>query len=117
MKPTTSLFPLAVLALGLHTAAPAALAQTTAAAAPSPTAASASALPLVDAEIRRVDPAAGKVTLKHGDIPNLDMTGMTMVFVARQPTQLNGLKVGDKVRFRADVINGVYTAIDIIPAP
>lgn len=113
MKNTASLLPLALLALGLNTAPPA-LAQSTATPA---AAASASALPLVDAEVRRVDPATGKVTLKHGDIPNLDMTGMTMVFVARQPAQLAGLKVGDKVRFRADVIKGVYTAVDIVPAP
>ena len=114
MKNTASLLPLALLALGLNTAPPA-LAQGTAATPAA--AASASALPLVDAEVRRVDPATGKVTLKHGDIPNLDMTGMTMVFVARQPAQLTGLKAGDKVRFRADVIKGVYTAVDIVPAP
>lgn len=85
--------------------------------APSGPAASASALPLVDAEIRKLDLATGKVTLKHGDIPNLDMPGMTMVFQARTPAQLQGLKVGDKVRFRADVIKGAYIAMDIAPAP
>lgn len=42
---------------------------------------------------------------------------MTMVFQARTPAQLQGLKVGDKVRFRADVIKGAYIAMDIAPAP
>ncbi|MBV1732582.1 MAG: copper-binding protein, partial [Hydrogenophaga sp.] len=45
----------------------------TAAPAPAPPAASTAASPpLVEAEVRKVDLRAGKVTLKHGDIPNLD---------------------------------------------
>lgn len=72
-------------------------------------------LPLVDAEVRKVDTAAGKITLKHGDIPNLDMPPMTMVFQARDAAQLTGLKAGDKVRFRADKINGTYTVVDLAP--
>lgn len=72
-------------------------------------------LPLVDAEVRKVDTAAGKITLKHGDIPNLDMPPMTMVFQVREAAQLTGLKAGDKVRFRADKINGAYTVVDLAP--
>ncbi|MGM9425384.1 copper-binding protein [Hydrogenophaga sp. MI9] len=98
----------------LATMAPPVLAQNTAApAAPAAT----SPLPQVDAEIRKIDTAAGKVTLRHGDIPNLDMPGMTMVFQVKDPAQLADLKVGDKVRFRADRIKGAYTAVDIVPAP
>lgn len=82
-----------------------------------PAAASTTALPQVDAEIRKIDAPAGKVTLKHGDIPNLDMPGMTMVFQLRDPAQLAGLKVGDKVRIRADQIKGAYTVVDIVSAP
>lgn len=72
-------------------------------------------LPLVDAEVRKVDTAAGKITLKHGDIPNLDMPPMTMVFQARDPAQLGGLKAGDKVRFRAEKVNGAYQVFDLAP--
>ncbi|MEK7492851.1 MAG: copper-binding protein, partial [Pseudomonadota bacterium] len=32
----------------------------------------------VSAEVRKVDPAAGKITLKHGPIMNLGMPPMTM---------------------------------------
>lgn len=85
-----------------------------AAAAPS---ASATELPQVEAEVRKVDAAAGKVTLRHGDIPNLDMPGMTMAFQVRNVAQLNGLKVGDRVLFRADKANGAYVAVDITPRP
>ena len=72
-------------------------------------------LPLVDAEVRKVDTAASKITLKHGDIPNLDMPAMTMVFQVRNPATLPPLKVGDQVRFRAEKVNGAYVASDIEP--
>jgi Cu(I)/Ag(I) efflux system periplasmic protein CusF len=72
-------------------------------------------LPLVDAEVRKVDVSAGKVTLKHGDIPNLDMPPMTMVFQVRDTTSLTSLKAGDQVQFRADKVNGAYLAFDIAP--
>lgn len=57
--------------------------------------------PMTDGEIRKIDTAAGTLTLKHGEIVNLDMPGMTMVFIARDRAALQALKVGDKVRFRA----------------
>lgn len=72
-------------------------------------------LPLVDAEVRKVDAAAGKITLKHGDIPNLDMPAMTMVFQVKDPATLAPFKTGDQVRFRADKVNGAYVATDIEP--
>ena len=59
--------------------------------------------------IRRVDSANGKVTIKHGEIRNLDMPPMTMVFKATDPSLLQGLQAGDRVRFGADLVNGEYT--------
>jgi Cu/Ag efflux protein CusF len=63
----------------------------------------------VDAEVRKVDKAQGKVTLKHGEIKKLDMPAMTMVFKVRDPKMLDGLNVGDKVKFDADKVGGQYT--------
>jgi Cu/Ag efflux protein CusF len=57
---------------------------------------------LTDGEVRKVNPATGKITLKHGEIRNLDMPPMTMVFTARDKALLKDLKAGDKVRFAAD---------------
>jgi Cu(I)/Ag(I) efflux system periplasmic protein CusF len=67
-----------------------------------------------DGEVRKVDLALGKVTLRHGPLANLDMPAMTMVFTAVDPKMLEGLKQGDKVRFTADKKNGTYvvTAIE-----
>ena len=58
----------------------------------------------VQGEVRKIDEAAGKVTLKHGPIKNLGMdVGMTMVFHVQDPAMLKQVKVGDKVKFEADV--------------
>ena len=69
------------------------------------------------AEVRKIDAAEGKITLKHGPIPNLDMPGMTMVFRVREPVRLDTLKPGDNIRFRAEKINGNYTVTEIQAAP
>ena len=59
--------------------------------------------------VRKVDAANGRITLKHGPLVNLDMPGMTMVFRVQPSELLNALKVGDPVRFHAELIGGVYT--------
>ncbi|MEP7283428.1 MAG: copper-binding protein [Rubrivivax sp.] len=61
------------------------------------------------AEVVKVDAAQGKVTLKHGEIRNLDMPPMTMVFRVQDPKWLDGLAVGDQVRFDAAKVGGQYT--------
>jgi len=69
-----------------------------------------------EAEVRKVDLAARKITLKHGEIKNLEMPPMTMVFQVPDPALLGGIKVGDKVRFTADKVNGAYTVLTLQPA-
>ena len=71
---------------------------------------------LAEAEVRKVDKAAGKITLKHGEIRNLDMPPMTMVFQVKDKAVLDTLKQGDKVKFTADKVNGAYTVTRIEPA-
>lgn len=71
---------------------------------------------LSEGEVRKVNPEAGKITLRHGPLTNLDMPAMTMVFTAADPRLLDGLKEGDKVRFTADRRDGVFvvTAIRVV---
>ena len=69
-----------------------------------------------DGEVRKVDKDAGKITLRHGPIANLEMPPMTMVFRAAEPAMLDRVKAGDKVRFTADKIGGQYTVTQIEPA-
>ena len=70
---------------------------------------------MTDAEIRKIDRVAGKVTLQHGEIKNLDMPPMTMVFQVKDPAMLIPFKAGDKVRFTADKVNGAYTVRTLTP--
>jgi len=63
----------------------------------------------VKGEVVKVDKAAGKITLKHGPIKNLDMDSMTMVFRVVDPTLLDKVKAGDKIEFEADRVNGAIT--------
>lgn len=65
----------------------------------------------VKGEVRKVDEAAGKITLKHGPIKNLDMQDetMTMVFRVKDPAMLKQVKAGDKVLFEADRVDGQIT--------
>jgi Cu(I)/Ag(I) efflux system periplasmic protein CusF len=81
-------------------------------AAPSASAA-ATTLPMADAEIRKIDLENKKVTLKHGEIKNLDMPGMTMVFQVKDAAMLEKVKAGDKVKFTADKVNGAFTVMSI----
>ena len=74
------------------------------------------AAPSTEGEVRNVDQAAGKITLKHGPIVNLDMPGMTMVFRVRDPALLDKVKAGDKVTFTAEKIDGALTVVRIEPA-
>jgi Cu(I)/Ag(I) efflux system protein CusF len=69
-----------------------------------------------EAEVRKVDLSARKITLKHGEIKNLEMPPMTMVFQVSNPALLGGIKTGDKVRFTADKVNGAYTVLTLEPA-
>ena len=71
---------------------------------------------LSDGEVGKVDVAGQRVTLKHGEIRNLDLPPMTMVFRVKDPSMLARLQTGDKVRFQAERIDGRYTVTRIEPA-
>jgi len=70
---------------------------------------------MVRGEVKKIDDGAGKITLKHGPIKKLDMdeNGMTMVFRVQDPAMLKQVKVGDKVQFEADRVNGQITVTKI----
>lgn len=70
---------------------------------------------LSEGEVRKIDKEAKKITLKHGDIKNLDMPGMTMVFTVRDKSQLAKLKPGDKVQFVVVQEGGKMVVTDIQP--
>lgn len=68
---------------------------------------------LTDGEVRKVDRDNQKLTLKHGEIKNLDMPPMTMVFGVKDRSLLDKLNVGDKVQFRATSEAGKFVVTEI----
>lgn len=77
------------------------------------TAASAPAVPLTEGEVKKIDKGANKITLKHGDIKNLEMPGMTMALRVRDPALLEKLQAGDKVKFKAERVGGAILVTEI----
>ena len=79
-------------------------------------AAPAAEMQMVDGQVKKVDKAAGKVTLSHGPLTNLNMPAMTMVFKVSNAVWLDQMKSGDKIRFMADTVNGAITVVHFEPA-
>lgn len=78
----------------------------------------ASILPSLAAEmtkgiVKKVDEQQMKVTIKHEELKNLDMSAMTMVFAIGDATMLEKLKVGDEIEFVADRVNGRLTVTEV----
>jgi Cu/Ag efflux protein CusF len=71
---------------------------------------------MADGEVRKVDKDAGKLTIKHGPIPSMDMPPMTMVYRVKDPAMLDQVKAGDKIRFDAEKVGGAFTVTRIEPA-
>lgn len=66
---------------------------------------------MTDGEVRKVDKDAKKITIKHGEIKNLGMPPMTMVFQVKDPALLDQVKPGDKVRFEATDSGGAMVIV------
>ena len=69
------------------------------------------ALPWVRAEVKTLDLASGRLILRHDEIPNLDMPGMTMGFRLSDPKLAEGVKAGDAVRVTIDKVKGQLSVI------
>lgn len=70
----------------------------------------------VTGEVRKVDKDAKKITIKHGEIKSLDMPSMTMVFQVADPAELDRVKAGDKIVFKAARSSGgAFMASELKP--
>jgi Cu/Ag efflux protein CusF len=61
-----------------------------------------------------VDPAAGEITLDHGEIPGV-MGAMKMSFPVSDPKLLDGVQPGQSVEFEVENRGGLYTVKAIRP--
>ncbi len=68
----------------------------------------------VNGQVTEIDPAAGKITLRHGPMPKYELDeGHTMVFRVLDAAMLKQVKAGDKVKFIPDRVNGQFTVMKI----
>jgi Cu/Ag efflux protein CusF len=72
---------------------------------------------MTSGEVRKIDKEAGKITIKHGEIKNLEMPPMTMVFTIKDPALLEKIKPGDKVKFNVVKEDGKIVIKDIQASP
>jgi Cu/Ag efflux protein CusF len=70
---------------------------------------------LSEGTVKKIDKAAGKVTIAHGPLANLNMPAMTMVFRVKEAIWLNQMQPDTRIRFLADTINGSLTIVRFEP--
>jgi Cu(I)/Ag(I) efflux system periplasmic protein CusF len=68
-----------------------------------------------EGEVLEVDRAAKEITLRHGPLPELSMDPMSMVFVVADPALLDRVKKGDRVTFKAGLVDGRFGVLSIRP--
>lgn len=63
--------------------------------------------------VKKVDLKAGKVTIIHEELANLDMPAMTMVFRTANAAMLEKMKAGEAIEFVADRVKGKLTVVEL----
>jgi Cu(I)/Ag(I) efflux system protein CusF len=66
-----------------------------------------------EGEITKIDKDAGKLTIRHGELKNLGMPPMTMVFRAKNPAMIEQAPVGTKIKFVAEKVGGSLTVVQL----
>jgi Cu(I)/Ag(I) efflux system periplasmic protein CusF len=62
-----------------------------------------------EGEVRKIDKSTKKITVRHGPVAGLDMEPMTMVLQVADPSVIEKLKVGDKIKFTVRRGGGAFT--------
>ena len=68
---------------------------------------------LADGEVLKIGNGNTKITHRHGEIKNLEMPAMTMVFQVTDPVLLERAKAGDKIMFKAEKVGCAMVVIEI----
>ncbi|PKO87272.1 MAG: RND transporter [Betaproteobacteria bacterium HGW-Betaproteobacteria-10] len=63
--------------------------------------------------VKKLDAAAGKITIAHGPLENLNMPSMTMTFNVLDKAVLKRIKPGDKVNFVAAHVDGAMAVTSL----
>lgn len=62
-----------------------------------------------EGQVKKIDKDAGKITIKHSELKNLEMPPMTMVFRVKDPAMLDQVNAGNTIRFVAEKMGGQLT--------
>jgi Cu(I)/Ag(I) efflux system protein CusF len=65
--------------------------------------------PLTAGVVKKIDKEAGKLTIQHGPILNMNMPAMTMAFKAKDAAMIDQVKPGDQINFVLERVNGTFT--------
>ena len=60
-----------------------------------------------------IDFAAGEIMIRHGPLPELDMPPMSMVFKVADTSFLRKVRKGDRVKFKAGLVDGRFGVVAI----
>jgi Cu(I)/Ag(I) efflux system protein CusF len=64
----------------------------------------------IDGEVMKINESSGSITLKHGPVPSFGFKqGMTLVYEVRDRAMLKQVKVGDTVKFEAEIGDDGFT--------
>ena len=63
--------------------------------------------------VKKIDLKAGKVTIIHDELVNLEMPAMTMVFKTIDTAMLDKMKEGENIEFIADRVKGKLTVTEL----
>ena len=66
-----------------------------------------------EGEVLQLDRETREITLRHGNLPELGMDPMSMVFSVADPAILDGVRKGDRVRFKPGLIDGRFGVLSI----
>jgi len=65
---------------------------------------------MIDGQVAKIDEQAEKITIKHGPLKQF---GMEEPMTASDPAMLKTVKIGDKVKFVANRVNGQFVITKI----
>ncbi len=66
-----------------------------------------------EGRVLEIDKSAGEITIRHGYLPELGMDPMSMIFVVADPALLDRVRKGERVRFKAGLVDGRFAVISI----
>ncbi|TKB11334.1 copper-binding protein [Desulforhopalus sp. IMCC35007] len=68
---------------------------------------------MTEGVVRKIDKDAGEITLKNGEIKNLNMPPMTMFYTVHDKSLLDAVQTGEKVKFKVINEGGKFVITDI----